>query len=205
MHFRSFFLPLFLLFSPLIYSQNADLKLLKKININRNESLDPFFKQVSLSGYWISISYPISTLGRGYFMKDSLIWQRGLTECAGSALTLGLTLGLKHTIQRKRPYVTSTEIQPVYPLPDPNSFPSGHTSAAFSTATHITMAWPKWYIALPAYSWASLVGYSRMHSGYHYPTDVLAGAALGAGSAWLSHKASNWLLKKKGKKVFHPF
>jgi membrane-associated phospholipid phosphatase len=186
-------------------AQNSDLKLLKHINVNRDQSLDPFFTQVSFSGYWLSISYPISTLGRGYFTKDSGVWERGVTEIAGSALCLGLTLGLKHAIQRKRPYQLSTEIQPILPLPNPNSMPSGHTSAAFSTATHISMAWPKWYVVVPAYGWAGLVGYSRMFGGYHYPTDVLAGAFLGAGTAWLSHKASNWLIHKKQKKLYRPF
>jgi undecaprenyl-diphosphatase len=47
-------------------------------------------------------------------------------------------------------------------------------------------------VVVPAYAWAAGVGYSRMYLGQHYPTDVLAGAAIGIGSAYLS----NWLNKK---------
>jgi undecaprenyl-diphosphatase len=79
------------------------------------------------------------------------------------------------------------------------SFPSGHTSVAFSTATSLYLAYPKWYVAVPAFTYAASVGYSRMYLGVHYPSDVLAGAVIGAGSAWLMYKANKWLFKKKPK------
>jgi undecaprenyl-diphosphatase len=188
-----------------IFAQNQDLRLVEKANAGRNQSLDPLYRQVSLSGYWVSLGYPISTIGIGFVKKDTVLWQRGLQQVAGSALTLALTIGLKESFQRPRPWTASSKIQPVSPLPGPNSFPSGHTSAAFATATHFALARPKWYFVVPAYSWASLVAWSRIRNGVHYPTDVLAGAVLGAGCAWLSHTTGKWLVKKRRKKFLQPF
>jgi undecaprenyl-diphosphatase len=67
------------------------------------------------------------------------------------------------------------------------SFPSGHTSSAFNTATFICLTYPKWYVIAPAALWATSVAYSRMYLGVHYPSDVLAGAVLGAGTAYLTY------------------
>ena len=76
------------------------------------------------------------------------------------------------------------------------SFPSGHTSSAFALATSLSIVYPKWYVIVPSYLWASSVGYSRMHLGVHYPSDVLAGALVGTGSAFLSHALNKCIHKK---------
>ncbi|MGO2234000.1 PAP2 family protein [Marinomonas sp. UCMA 3892] len=63
---------------------------------------------------------------------------------------------------------------------DNNSFPSGHTSAAFQGAAFLQMRYG-WEYGLPAYAAAGFVGYSRVHGDYHYWHDVAAGAALAVG------------------------
>ncbi len=101
------------------------------------------------------------------------------------------TTALKLAFKRDRPFVT-------YPFLDKQadagsySFPSGHTSSAFAFATSISLAFPKWYVIAPSYVYACAAGYSRMHLGVHFPSDVLAGAIVGAGSAVLS----NYLQRK---------
>jgi membrane-associated phospholipid phosphatase len=52
--------------------------------------------------------------------------------------------------------------------------------AAFALATSLSLSYPKCYIIVPSFAWASSVGYSRMDLGVHYPSDVLAGAIVGA-------------------------
>jgi undecaprenyl-diphosphatase len=89
---------------------------------------------------------------------------------------------IKHVVKRRRPFIQNIDITPVYRAGG-TSFPSGHTSSTFASATALSMAYPKWYVIVPSYLWASSVGYSRMYLGVHYPSDVGAGMLLGAGSA----------------------
>ena len=62
-------------------------------------------------------------------------------------------------------------------MPTSTSFPSGHTAAAFAFATGVGRALPQ--VAVPLHGLAALVGYSRVHTGVHYPGDVVAGAVSG--------------------------
>ncbi len=63
-------------------------------------------------------------------------------------------------------------------MPSSRSMPSGHTAAAVAFASGASRAAP--VLALPLHGLAALVGYSRVHTGVHYPGDVVAGAVLGA-------------------------
>jgi len=69
-------------------------------------------------------------------------------------------------------------------LPGSRSFPSGHTAAAVAFAHGVARVLPS--AGIPLYALAAVVGYSRVHTGVHYPGDVVAGALLGAMSADLT-------------------
>lgn len=60
-----------------------------------------------------------------------------------------------------------------------SSFPSGHTLEAFAMATAFTLLLPKRKKPALLFLWASLVAYSRMELGVHYPSDVFAGMVIG--------------------------
>lgn len=184
------------LFSFSLFAQNTDIDILKKINQNRNQNLDKPLNGISKSVYPLSVALPISLLGTGLIKKDKNLLRQGLTSLASLAISMGTTYTLKKIINRDRPYITYPSIQPYYIEDDP-AFPSGHTTAAFTTATSLSLTFKKWYVVVPAYTWAGAVAYSRIHLGVHYPSDVLAGAAIGAGSAWLCYKANRWLQRKK--------
>jgi len=120
----------------------------------------------------------------------------------GAAIAIDgiIVQSIKRTVRRPRPYSTYPDDIIGYQTLSSLSFPSGHTSLAFTTATSMSLNYPKWYVIVPSFLWAGSVGYSRMNLGVHYPSDVLAGALLGAGSAYLSYKVNKWYWKKKNNK-----
>lgn len=185
-------------FSISISAQNFDINLVKSITRVQNDFKDDYFKFTSQSVTYVNIAAPLGVLTAGVIKHDKKL-QRDAAFMIGGFLTSSIiTQGLKRIVKRDRPFIT-------YPYVDKKdagggySFPSGHTSAAFCSATSLSLLFPKWYVIAPAYIWASSVGYGRIYEGVHYPTDVLAGAVIGAGSAWLSYKAEKWYTKKYNK------
>jgi undecaprenyl-diphosphatase len=178
------------------FTQNLDINLLKDIQSNRTQNSDHNFETFSKATYPISAAIPIGILGVGLIKKDKDLQRQGLAAGAGLVISLGTSYILKKVVNRPRPFQKYSFIHPAIDETDP-SFPSGHTTAAFAAATSLSLTARKWYITVPAYLWAGTVAYSRLHLGVHYPSDVLAGALIGAGSAWASYKVNKWLQKKK--------
>ena len=173
-------------------AQHADIDLLKKINLERNTALDGSMKLISNTEAYIGTGLPIAVCAAAWIRHDVPLLEKGINMTLSLALSSVHTYALKHIIDRPRPDVCYPEID-AYRNEQHYSFPSGHTSNAFVTATSLSLNFRKWYVVVPAYAWACSVGYSRMHLGMHYPSDVLGGALLGAGSAWITYKANRWL------------
>jgi membrane-associated phospholipid phosphatase len=105
----------------------------------------------------------------------------GLTAVAATSCVVNL-LG-KRVGHRRRPDRAVHEVPHArhVRMPTSASFPSGHTAAAVAFAASVGRALP--VAGLPLHALAALVGYSRVHTGVHYPGDVIGGAVLGAAIA----------------------
>jgi undecaprenyl-diphosphatase len=106
---------------------------------------------------------------------------RGLASVTVTATVVNVAL--KPLTRRRRP--VQAHARPLVRMPRSRSFPSGHTAAAFAFATGVARVLPA--ASLPLYALAGLVGYSRVHTGVHYPLDVLSGAFSGAALAELTN------------------
>jgi membrane-associated phospholipid phosphatase len=109
---------------------------------------------------------------------------------ASVAATSGLVnLGLKPLGRRRRPD-RAAMLVPVarhVRMPASTSFPSGHSAAAFAFATGVGRALPP--AAIPLRALAAAVAYSRVHTGVHYPADVVTGALIGTAIAQVTTHA----------------
>jgi membrane-associated phospholipid phosphatase len=187
---------LLLLLLPLnVYSQSLDIRILRSLNSPSALPSDSFFQFVSNTDAYVVIGVPSSVLAIALVKKDKELLRDSFVIVAASAFNAGLTVAMKYSIGRDRPFITYSDITKKSNAGSP-SFPSGHTSSAFSTATSLSLVYPKWFVIAPAYAWAGTIGYSRMHLGVHYPSDVLIGAVVGAGSAWITHVVNNKLNKR---------
>lgn len=113
-------------------------------------------------------------------------WKRaGTAGLAGAALGLATNQVIIHIWQRPRPYQAHPHgIVPILARSTDPSFPSDHASAAFGIAVGILLIHRRaGYLFL---SVAILIAISRVATGMHYPTDVLAGAAIGTVSGFLT-------------------
>ncbi|MCZ9355487.1 phosphatase PAP2 family protein [Streptomyces mutabilis] len=89
----------------------------------------------------------------------------------------------KRLVRRARPdrEAARVTVDRYVPMPASASFPSGHTASAVAFATAVGVVLP--VAAVPLGALAGAVGYSRVHTGVHYPGDVAAGAVLGIAGA----------------------
>lgn len=101
--------------------------------------------------------------------------------CAALALVIDVlvvNVTLKPLFDRARPFEYLPQLGHLVPLPHDSSFPSGHTAAAFAFALAMLPTGKKWFV--PSLVLAAAMGLSRLYVTVHFPTDVLAGAVIGA-------------------------
>ena len=173
-------------------AQNWDINTVKTIN---DWNIHDLSRGISHSGVILPVGVPTAMGIYALIQKDQALLKDAIYIGTSVIEALGLTYGLKYTIDRQRPYEKYPDkIRPIEPENSP-SFPSGHTTAAFSLATSLSITYPKWYVIAPSAIWACGVGLARINQGVHYPSDVLTGAAIGVGCAFVNVYVNRWLNK----------
>jgi membrane-associated phospholipid phosphatase len=179
--------------------QNWDIRLLDKINSPVNKCSDKAWSLVSDCSGPLDVAVPVSMLIAGFAAHDKTLQTKSYLAGISLATAFVITSGIKYSVRRPRPFTTYPNIITKKAKGGGHSFPSGHTSSAFAAATSLSLAFPKWYVIVPSYLYASAVAYSRMYLGVHYPSDVIGGIVVGVGSSLLVYECNRWLQKRQNK------
>lgn len=168
--------------------ENFDEQLLIDINAigyDDYPALDFTMSAFTHSIYASAVIVPAGLYGVGWWTDDRHMAIAGMNTVL-SEITAGLTTQLAKTIiRRNRPYQSLRKVRLPTGEEIGTSFPSGHSSVAWALSTSLMIAYPKWYVIVPAALYSTTVSLSRPYVGVHYPTDILVGAVIGAGSAFL--------------------
>jgi membrane-associated phospholipid phosphatase len=137
----------------------------------------------------IALGATLYLAGRGF--GDGFLTNAGRNVMRAVVISGGITALTKGIVGRTRPFASPGDADKYSPghgfLNSARaSFPSGHTSAAFATATvlarELNVAHPKsrWIVNPLLFGCATFVGFSRIYDNQHWPSDVIVGAALGS-------------------------
>lgn len=194
--YRYLLLPVLLCTAAPLCAQNMDVDILKSINASGEFS--GYWKTTTNSIFKVSAAVPLSIMVAGGLSGDKDLLKKGVRIGETVVVNALVTEILKRSATRNRPSATWDGVIKAYkPGNDRKSLPSGHTSAAFSLAMSTSLEFKKWYVTIPAFAYAGSIGYSRMYLGAHYPSDVLAGAVVGTGTALLTHWANKKIFQRQ--------
>ena len=148
------------------------------LNAFHTPILDTFFKYFTYVGAWVPCAVAVVLL---IFRK----WKIASVILVGQLVATLITTPLKHIIRAKRPSAILSDLGINFPvvegvdLHSTLSFPSGHTSAAFTFCFAVALFCPRWWQKLLCLFVAVLCGYSRIYLSQHFLEDVLAGSMVG--------------------------
>jgi len=168
---------------PIASLRRLDRLLMRRAHAIDSPDLDRVLVRITTAAnywrLWLAIAALLALLGG---RRGRAAAGRGVLALVIAAVTTNGPVKLLTRRRRPAPSVRPALIR----MPRSPSFPSGHSAAAFAFAAAAAGELPE--LAPVLGTLAVAVGYSRVHTGVHYPSDVAAGAAIGIGSAALSRR-----------------
>lgn len=169
---------------------DTDIRLFRWINSHHSHFWDFVM-------YWTSDSYiwtPLYVFWLVYIISE--YGKKGIWICVFVVLLIfmtdsGSTLLFKENFKRLRPCHTLANVHLVFgKCGGKYGFVSSHAANVFGLATYLSLWLHKdiQHFWKYAFIWASIIAYSRIYLGVHYPSDVLCGALLGMFIGWLNYK-----------------
>jgi undecaprenyl-diphosphatase len=159
-------------------AEALDLAIYRAVAATPSPALDDAMRSLSgaanHSKLWLAAAAAMALIG-GHAGRRAAV--AGVGAIAVTSFVVNVPL--KIILRRDRPDRIGARV-PIarhVPMPQTNSFPSGHAASGFAFAAAVAGSLPG--AAAPLRTLASVVGYSRVHSGVHYPGDVIVGSLIG--------------------------
>jgi membrane-associated phospholipid phosphatase len=168
-----------------------DISILRFIHHNRVLAFDSVLYNISYTATFVSIGLLLILLFASIRSKSKPLWMVFYKMLAVFIIAAIISFTIKSIFERERPFITYQDIVKLSESGN-SSFPSGHTLEAFAMVVAFSILVPKRKLFIPLFIWASVVAYSRMALGVHYPSDVLGGMVIGSFIGWVVP----WLIDK---------
>jgi membrane-associated phospholipid phosphatase len=147
-------------------------------------------KTLALAGEWGAVWVAIGLAGA---LADPPRRERWLRGAMVAPAAVGLNYAVKLAVRRPRPKLR--RLPPLGSAPSSLSFPSAHATSSLAAATAYGRVLPA--TRVPLYCLAGAISLTRPYLGMHYPSDVLAGAALGLAIGGLVPKVGERSLEER--------
>ena len=152
----------------------ADVKVFRAVTRFRRGPLTPVMRLFTVAGTAGALWGFTAAVA---FVLGGFQWEQLLVPWAAIAGSWILAEASKYAFNRARPHAADLQIAPLVKTPSSSSFPSGHSATAAAGAISLSAAYPA---LVPAFAVCALaVMFSRAYLGVHYPSDIIAGAAIG--------------------------
>ncbi|MEO8447830.1 MAG: phosphatase PAP2 family protein [bacterium] len=188
---------------PSKYSEsNSDIKIFRVFNNMKGGFVNSLVNITNNSITPVTIAAPVGLYITSRINKNDYDESSAILLALSEGTSAVFTYALKKTFKRDRPFRTlnNVNLTDTSNIAGTYSFPSGHASGSFVISTALTLRYPdKPGLIIGLYAWSTLVSLGRMYWGVHYPSDVLTGMLVGAGSAALIYSLRVPIIKEKNK------